>query len=252
VAHLENVQGKEDSPALMTAYGGFGVASSPHFSALVFIMMELGCTFVLPHIRGGGDLGKNWHEVARGRNRQVAFDDFISAAKWLFAEQLTTARKLAIFGGSNAGLLMGAAMTQEPTLFRAVLAIAPLLDMVRYESFDQAAKWWREYGTVKDATDFEAIYRYSPYHQVKTEIDYPATFFVTGDQDDRCNPAHVRKMAARLQERKAQQSPIVVDYMFERGHSPTMPLSIRVEALTRRLAFLCKELEVPVVFGGQE
>lgn len=235
------------APVIMTSYGGFGVSITPTFSVLATIMMQLGAVFVLPHIRGGGEFGKPWHDAGSGRNRQTAIDDFISAAEWLCAEGITVPSRLAIFGGSNSGLLVGAALTQRPGLFRAVLCIAPLLDMVRYERFDQAAKWRPEYGTVESAEEFHALYAYSPYHHVRMNVDYPATLFVCGDKDDRCNPAHVRKMAARLQERAAQCNPILVDYTAERGHSPVLPLSVRVEALALRLAFLCRELciEVP-------
>lgn len=165
---------------------------------------------------------------------------------------MTTPRQIAIFGGSNSGLLVAAAMTQRPDLFGAVLCIAPLLDMVRYEAFDHAAKWRREYGTVEDADDFRALYAYSPYHRVAENVNYPATLFVSGDKDDRCNPAHVRKMAARLQERTAQKSPVIVDYNPERGHSPTLPLSVRVPALARRVAFLCRELHISLANGGPD
>ena len=188
--------------------------------------------------------------AARGRNRQVAFDDFICAAEWLCEQGITSPEKLAIFGGSNSGLLVGVAMTQRPDLFRAVLCIAPLLDMLRYQHFDQAHKWQREYGSVSDPEDFHALYSYSPYHRVRDDLTYPSTFFVTGDKDDRCNPAHVRKMAARLQDRSAQNNPIIVDYSSERGHSPVLPFSVRLEALTRRVAFLCRELDVATRSGG--
>ena len=137
-------------------------------------------------------------------------------------------------------------MTQRPSHFRAVLCIAPLLDMVRYERFDQAAKWQAEYGSADVAEDFHALYAYSPYHHVLESVDYPATLFVSGDSDDRCNPAHVRKMAALLQGRPAQRNPVLVDYSAERGHSPVMPLSVRIDALARRLAFLCAELKIDI------
>src|SRR5207253_5431842 len=123
---------------ILTSYGGFGVSVTPQFSVLVAIMLELGAVFAVPNIRGGSEFGKAWHEAARRRNRQVAVDDFISAAEWLCEQRVTSPYKLAIFGGSNSGLLVGAALTQRPDLFRAVLCIAPLLDMVRYEHFDQA------------------------------------------------------------------------------------------------------------------
>jgi prolyl oligopeptidase len=237
-------------PIVMTSYGGFGVSMTPQFSILVAIMMELGVSFAVPHIRGGGEFGKEWHDAARGRSRQVAFNDFITGAEWLIREGLTSPDQLAVFGGSNSGLLVGAAMTQRPDLFRAVLCIAPLLDMVRYEFFDQALKWREEYGTVDRPEDFAALYACSPYHRITEDVDYPSLLFVSGDEDDRCNPAHVRKMAARLQGRSAQHSAVIVDYCEERGHSPVLPLSVRIEALARRIAFLCRELKLPVEFGG--
>jgi prolyl oligopeptidase len=227
---------------IMTSYGGFGVSVAPQFSVLVSIMLDLGAVFALPSIRGGSEFGKSWHEAARGRSRQTAIDDFIAAAKWLQTERITTPEQLAIFGGSNSGLLVAAAMTQSPDLFRCVLCIAPLLDMVRYEQFDDSSKWRHEYGTSKDRQDFHALYSYSPYHNVKVDENYPSAMFVTGDQDDRCNPAHVRKMVARLEDCDVRTNPLLVDYSLERGHSPVLPLSIRLEALARRLAFLCRAL----------
>jgi prolyl oligopeptidase len=236
-------------PVIMTSYGGFGAQMTPTFCVLANLMIEFGAIFVLPHIRGGGELGKAWHEAGRARNRQAAFDDFIAAAEWLCQQGLTNPKRLAIFGGSNAGLLVGAAMTQRADLFRAVLCMVPLLDMIRYESFDRALTWRREYGTVEDPDDFRALYAYSPYHHVQQDINYPATMFVTGDKDDRCSPAHVRKMAALLQNRPAQKEPVIVDYDHERGHSPVLPLSTRIAALCRRIAFLCRELQIVVPQG---
>lgn len=239
-------------PALMTSYGGFGVSITPRFSILASVMMQLGCTFVLPHIRGGGEFGKDWHDAARGLNRQVAFDDFIAACEWLRHKEIADPDKLAIFGGSNSGLLVAAVMVQRPDLFRAVLCIAPLLDMVRYELFNRAAQWRHEYGSVADPQEFAALHSYSPYHHVEEAVNYPAILFVSGDRDDRCNPAHVRKMAKRLQDRSSQHAPIIVDYSGERGHSAVMPLSVRIDALTKRIAFLCRELDIPIAFGGRD
>jgi prolyl oligopeptidase len=237
-------------PVIMTSYGGFGLATTAQFSVLATVLIELGAVFAVPHIRGGGEFGKAWHDAGRTRNRQASFDDFLAAAQWLSTQGLTTPRQLAIFGGSNSGLLVAVAMTQRPDLFRAVLCIAPLLDMVRYESFDQAVRWNYEYGTVDDRQDFRALYAYSPYHHVAEDVDYPASLFVTGDKDDRCNPAHVRKMAALLQSKSGQKYPVIVDYSGERGHSPVLPLSVRIPALARRIAFLCRELDIAVPQGG--
>ncbi len=247
---LGNTDLSRPVPVIMTCYGGFGVAMTPQFSVFITLMMELGAVFALPHIRGGGEFGRSWHDAGRARNRRTSFEDFTAAAEWLCSEGMTTTQQLGIFGGSNSGLLVAAAMTQRPELFGAVLCIAPLLDMVRYESFDRATRWRREYGTVEDADDFRALYAYSPYHRVREQVDYPPVLFVSGDKDDRCNPSHVRKMAALLQGRDSQESPIVVDYSEQRGHSPVLPLSLRVEALARRIAFLCKELKIPITVGG--
>jgi prolyl oligopeptidase len=240
----------QPAPVILTGYGGFGAPMAPQFSVLATIMRDLGVVFAIAHIRGGGEFGRQWHEAGRRHNRQNAIDDFIETAEWLCEHGITTPRQLAIFGGSNAGLLVAAAMTQRPQLFGAVLCIAPLLDMVRYERFDLAARWRTEYGTAEEVDDFRALYAYSPYHHVEPDINYPPIMFVTGDKDDRCNPGHVRKMAARLQSRPSQRSPVIVDYSEQRGHVPALPLSTRVEALARRAAFLCNELNVSPHAGG--
>jgi prolyl oligopeptidase len=236
----------ESRATILTAYGGFGVSMTPRFSVLVAIMLELGCVFALANIRGGSEFGKQWHDAARKCNRQTAYNDFLAATEWLLNRGIARPGHIGIFGGSNSGLLVAVAMTQRPDLFRAVLCIAPILDMVRYERFGTAQKWRDEYGSVTDEEEFRALLAYSPYHRVSAEVNYPATLFVSGDKDAECDPAHVRKMAARLQERPAQNRPILVDYSVERGHSPGLPLSVRTDALTRRLAFLCHELGIAV------
>jgi prolyl oligopeptidase len=238
------------APVILTVYGGFGAPITPQFSVLAIILMEGGATLALAHIRGGGEFGKRWHEAGSKRNRQTGIDDLLAAAEWLCNRGNTMPKQLGIFGGSNAGLMVAAAMTQRPDLFGAVLCIAPLLDMVRYEYFDRAARWRDEYGTVEDPEDFRALLSYSPYHRVEESIDYPPTMLVAGDRDDRCNPAHVRKMAACLQDRPAQTSPVIVDYSDQRGHMPTLPFSFRVEALSRRIAFLSRELCIAQPLGG--
>jgi len=217
---------------------------------LVKILLDLGVLFALPQIRGGGDLGSAWHNSGRRRQRQTAIEDFLAAAEWLCARHLTTPRRLGIFGGSHSGLLVASAMAQKPALFRAVICIAPLLDMVRYEHFARAERWKSEYGTASDPDDFRALLASSPYHRVHPDVNYPATLFVTGDQDERCDPAHVRKMAARLLNRAAQAKAILVDYSAERGHAPVLPLSVRTEALARRLAFLVRELQIELPEEG--
>jgi prolyl oligopeptidase len=229
-------------PTIMTSYGGYGVPMTPQFSVFVAFLMEQGCLFALPNIRGGSEFGAAWHDSAKRRNRQVAFDDFLSAAEWLIESGHTKPEKLAIFGGSNSGLLVGAAMTQRPDLFRAVICMVPMLDMLRYHLFDHAHIWKSEFGAADHADDFAALYRYSPYHRIRNGTSYPATMFVSGDSDQNCNSLHARKMTARLQAANTSDFPIFLDYSPQRGHSPVLPLSTRIEALTDRMAFLCNQL----------
>ena len=231
-------------PTIMTSYGGYGVSMTPQFSAFVAFMMERGCLFALPNIRGGSEFGLEWHEAAKRQNRQVAFDDFLSAAEWLVESGRTDPKRLAIFGGSNSGLLVGAAMTQRPDVFRAVVCMVPILDMIRYHLFDGAGIWKEEYGTADDPKDFAALFGYSPYHKVRDGLRYPATLIVSGDSDQNCNGLHARKMTARLQAANRSDRPILLDYDPHRGHSPVLPLSTRIEALTDRLAFLCDQLDL--------
>ena len=233
-------------PTVMTSYGGHGASMTPQFSVLVAFLVERGCLFALPNIRGGSELGVAWHLGAKRQSRQAAFDDFISAAEWLIATGRTTPAQLGIFGGSNSGLLVGAAFTQRPELFRAVLCMVPMLDMLRYHLFDNAYVWKDEFGTSDDPSDFPTLLGYSPYHNVHDDTAYPATMIVSGDADQNCNPSHARKMTARLQAANASERPIFLDYSPHRGHSPVLPLSTRIDALADRLAFLCHELNVTV------
>jgi prolyl oligopeptidase len=233
-------------PTIMTSYGGYGISMTPQFSVFVSFLMERGCLFALPNIRGGSEFGVEWHNAAKRRNRQVAIDDFVAAAEWLIETGRTTPKKLAIFGGSNSGLLVGAALTQRPELFRAVVCMVPMLDMLRYHLFDNAHIWAVEFGTADDPDDFPALARYSPYHQVRDGVAYPATMIVSGDADQNCNSLHARKMTARLQAANGSENPIVLDYSPFRGHSPVLPLNDRVEALTDRMAFLCSQLGLSI------
>jgi prolyl oligopeptidase len=234
------------NPTIMTSYGGYGVSMTPQFSIFVAFLMERGCLFALPNIRGGSEFGVEWHQAAKRRNRQTAYDDFLAAAEWLIKTGRTSAEKLAIFGGSNSGLLVGAALTQRPDLFRAVVCMVPMLDMLRYHLFDNAHVWKDEFGTVDDMNDFAALAKYSPYHRVRQDVAYPATMIVSGDADRNCNPLHARKMTARLQAANVSDHPIFLNYSRFRGHSPVLPLSERIEALTDRMAFLCYQLQLPV------
>ena len=241
-----DVLDKTNNPTIMTSYGGYGVSMTPQFSVFVAFLMERGCLFALPNIRGGAEFGVEWHSAAKRRNRQIAYDDFLFAAEWLTKAGRTSPQKLAIFGGSNSGLLVGAALTQRPDLFCAVVCMVPMLDMLRYHLYDNAHVWKDEFGTADDPEDFAALARYSPYHQVRQGLAYPATMLVSGDADQNCNPLHARKMTARLQAANASSRPIFIDYNQFRGHSPVLPLSERIEALTDRMAFLCDQMQLPM------
>jgi prolyl oligopeptidase len=233
-------------PIIMTSYGGFGVSAMPQFSVFVAFLIEHGCVFALPNIRGGSEFGADWHKAAKRRNRQTAYDDFLCAAEWLIQSGRTTKDKLAIFGGSNSGLLVGAALTQRPELFRAVVCMVPILDMLRYHLFDNAHVWKGEFGTADDPDDFAVLAAYSPYHLVRQGVAYPATMFISGDADKSCNSLHARKMTARLQAANLSGNPIFLDYRPFRGHSPVLPLSERIDGLTDRAAFLCDQLQLSV------
>jgi prolyl oligopeptidase len=235
---------RRQNPVILTSYGGFRTSMTPQFSVFVAFLMEQGCVFALPNIRGGGEFGAMWHLAAQRHHRQIAFDDFIAAAEWLIEDGIAALGKIAIFGGSNSGLLVGAALTQVPALFRAVVCMAPLLDMVRYHLFDGAGKWIDEYGTAEDPNDFAALWGYSPYHRIRDNTPYPAIMMVSGDVDQKCNPLHARKMVARLQAASDSRYPIILDYSKYRGHAPVLPLSVRIQALTDRMAFLCDQLEL--------
>jgi len=246
VGQKEILNAPRPHPVIMTSYGGFGVSMTPQFSVFVSFMMEQGCIFALPNIRGGGEFGGNWHAAGQRRNRQNAFDDFLAAAEWLIDTGVTSANKLAIFGGSNSGLLVAAAMTQRPQLFCAVICMVPLTDMIRYHLFDYARVWTEEYGSSDNADDFSALLSYSPYHRVSEGVAYPAILIISGDADRHCNSLHARKMAARLQMASSSAHPVLLSYSQYRGHSPVLPLSDRIDALTDRMAFLCDQLQIEI------
>jgi len=234
------------APAILNGYGGFGASLTPEFTVLHTLLAEWGCAIAIPNIRGGSELGSEWHHAAQRRRKQTAFDDFIAAAEWLIAVGWAGAGKLGIIGGSNGGLLVGAALTQRPDLFQAAVSIGPILDMLRYHRFGHAHFWADEFGTADDPEDFAVLHSYSPYHRVRDGVRYPATLLISGDADRRCDAAHARKMAARLQQASTSGLPVLLDYSMERGHSPTLPLAQRIESLTDRLAFLCEQLGVEV------
>jgi len=226
------------NPTLMTAYGGFDVSETPGFRDDAVIWAEHGGVFALPNLRGGGEFGEDWHHAGMLDKKQNVFDDFFAAAEWLIANRYTRAPQLAITGRSNGGLLMGAAMTQRPDLFGAIVCGYPLLDMVRYHNFLVARYWVTEYGSSDDAAQFPALYAYSPYHHVVKGTKYPAILFLTGDSDTRVAPLHARKMTAEMQAAQGGDKPILLLYDTKLGHSEGRPVSKIVEEDTQVLDFL--------------
>ena len=225
-------------PALMTAYGGFDVSETPTFRNDAIIWAEHDGVFALPNLRGGGEFGEDWHHAGMLEKKQNVFDDFYAAAEWLEANKYTSAAKLAITGRSNGGLLMGAAMTQRPDLFGAIVCGYPLLDMVRYQKFLVARYWIPEYGSSDDAAQFPALYAYSPYHHVVKGTKYPAVLFLTGDSDTRVAPLHARKMTAEMQAAQGGDKPILLLYDTKLGHSEGRPVSKIIEEDTQVLGFM--------------
>jgi prolyl oligopeptidase len=239
VAHRKGLVLDGKRPTLLTAYGGFNQPQLPAFSARAAFWIESGGVYALANLRGGGEYGEDWHRAGMLENKQNVFDDFIAAAEWLVAGKYTSPEKLAISGGSNGGLLVGAAMTQRPELFRAVVCSYPLLDMVRYHRFFVAGYWVPEYGSSDDPEQFKVIRAYSPYHNVRKGTRYPAVL-ISGDGDTRVAPLHARKMAALLQASTGSgpDRPVLLHYDTKAGHSGGLPASRQIEDLTQEMRFL--------------
>jgi prolyl oligopeptidase len=229
-------------PTWLTGYGGFNLSRTPTFSATAALWVESGGVYALPNLRGGGEFGEDWHRAGMLEKKQNVFDDFLSAAEWLIANGYTKPEKLAIAGGSNGGLLVGAALTQRPDLFGAVVCSVPLLDMLRYQKFLVARFWVPEYGSAENAEQFNFLRAYSPYHNVKAGTKYPAVMFVTGDSDTRVAPLHARKMCALMQADNASGRPILLHYDTKSGHSAGKPINKQIDDEADILSFVFKEL----------
>lgn len=236
-------------PVLLYGYGGFRVSQLPRFRAEAVRWAEMGGVFVLTNLRGGSEFGEAWHQDGMLARKQNTFDDFIAAAEWMVTNGYTNASRIAISGGSNGGLLVGAAMTQRPDLFRAVICGVPLLDMLRYQRFLVARFWVPEYGSAEDPEQFRWLHAYSPYHRVTAGERYPAVLFVTGDSDTRVAPLHARKMAARLQSASGSGHPVLLLYDTKSGHSQGKPVSRVIEDETDEMMFLAWQLGMDPAAG---
>ena len=209
------------NPVLLSAYGGFDIVMSPTFSPLRLALLEQGFIYASANIRGGGEYGEKWHQAGMRMNKQNVFNDFISAAEWLISRGYTSAQKLSIQGASNGGLLIGAVMNQRPDLFRAAIAQAGVMDMLRFQKFTIGFNWIADYGSSEDAAQFKNLYRYSPLHNIRAGVEYPAVLITTADHDDRVIPGHSFKYAAALQALAARKRPVLIRIDTNSGHGPS-------------------------------
>ncbi|MDQ3810143.1 MAG: prolyl oligopeptidase family serine peptidase [Chloroflexota bacterium] len=244
LVHRRGVVPDRQTPTLLTGYGGFNVSYTPLFIASLPLWLEAGGVYALANLRGGGEYGESWHRAGMLGSKQNVFDDFIAAAEWLIASGLTSPQRLAISGGSNGGLLVGAALTQRPELFRAVVCQVPLLDMLRYHHLLIARLWIAEYGSADDPEQFRWLYAYSPYHRVRAGERYPATFLLTAEGDSRVDPMHARKMAARLQAATASDAPVLLRVETDAGHGQGKPRHKQLEEAADVWTFLSWQLGV--------
>ena len=236
------------NPTLLTGYGGFNISMTPTFSRSVYLWMEHGGIYAVANLRGGSEFGEDWHRAGMLEKKQNVFDDFIAAGEFLIAQKYTDRDHLAIYGGSNGGLLMGAMITQRPDLFRAVVCQVPLLDMLRYQNFQIAKLWIPEYGSADDPKQFDWLYAYSPYHHVKPGQEYPAILFMTGDTDTRVDPMHAKKMAALMQAEakngSSKDRPILLRIDTKAGHGQGKPVAKQIEESTDMYSFLFWQLGI--------
>ncbi|HUG93580.1 MAG TPA: prolyl oligopeptidase family serine peptidase, partial [Planctomycetaceae bacterium] len=233
-----------DNPTLLYGYGGFNIAMTPRFSISWLAWMEMGGVFAMANLRGGGEYGEEWHRAGTKLNKQNVFDDFIAAAEWLIDKKVTSAKRLAIHGRSNGGLLVGAAMTQRPDLFGACLPAVGVMDMLRFHQFTAGRFWVDDYGSADNAEEFQALIAYSPYHSLKEGSAYPPTLITTADTDDRVVPAHSFKFAARLQECHEGEAPVLIRIETRAGHGAGKPTEMIIEEVADMWTFLVRTLEI--------
>lgn len=244
--HHKDLKKNRNNPTLLTGYGGFNNSQLPVFSTSKVVWLEAGGMIAIPNLRGGGEYGVRWHEAGMLENKQNVFDDFISATEWLIDNNYTNSDKLAISGGSNGGLLVGAVTVQRPDLFRAVRCAVPLLDMIRYHLFGFANLWSEEYGNSEDPEQFKYLYEYSPYHNVESNLDYPAILITAGENDSRVDPFHARKMIACMQAANPDGEPILLLVRKDAGHGGATTLSKIIEQSAETWAFLMYYLDMEI------
>ena len=249
IVHKKGLELDGNNPTYLYGYGGFNISLGPSFSTFRIPMLENGAVYAMANLRGGGEYGEEWHQAGMLKNKQNVFDDFIAAGEYLIAENYTRKEKLAIAGGSNGGLLVGACMTQRPDLFAVAFPAVGVMDMLRYHKFTVGKGWIPEYGSSEDPEMFEYLRGYSPLHNLKDGTEYPATMVTTADHDDRVVPAHSFKFAARLQEAHAGENPVLIRVAVDAGHGAGKPISKTIEEQADLWSFFFYETDSPVMYG---
>jgi len=242
--HKKGIQRTGQNPTLLYAYGGFNVALTPTFSPIFLAWAEMGGVVAVANLRGGSEYGEAWHQAGTKLHKQNVFDDFIAASEWLIANKYTSTPKLAIFGGSNGGLLIGAVLNQRPDLFGAAMPAVGVMDMLRFNKFTIGAAWEGDYGSPENPEEFRALYAYSPLHNIRPGVRYPPTLITTSDHDDRVVPGHSFKYAATLQAAQGGPAPILIRIETRAGHGAGKPTTKRIDEAADRFAFLVHELHM--------
>ena len=246
IAHKKGIKLDGNNPTLLYGYGGFEISITPYFSITRLAWMEMGGVYAVANIRGGGEYGKAWHDAGKKLNKQNVFDDFIAAAEYLIDAGYTKPSKLAILGGSNGGLLVGACVTQRPDLYGAAIAAVGVMDMLKFHKSTAGRYWVDDYGSSDDPEEFQALLAYSPYHNLKPGTEYPATLITTGDHDDRVVPMHSFKFAARMQECQSGDEPVVIRIQTKAGHGAGKPTAMQIEETADMWSFLVDNLDMKI------
>ncbi|AMW31204.1 prolyl oligopeptidase family serine peptidase [Arthrospira platensis] len=244
ITHKKGLKLDGNNPTMLYGYGGFGISLTPNFSVSRLVWMEMGGVYAVANLRGGGEYGQQWHQAGMKLKKQNVFDDFIAAAEWLIHHNYTQVNKLAISGGSNGGLLVGACITQRPELFGAALPAVAVMDMLRFHKFTIGWAWTSEYGSPENQEEFQVLYSYSPLHNLQPGTAYPATLITTGDHDDRVVPAHSFKFISALQAAHSGDNPVLIRIETKAGHGAGKPMAKIIEEIADQFAFLVRVLDI--------
>ena len=244
LVHSKGLELDGQNPTLLYGYGGFNISMTPSFSPSRLAWLEMGGVYAMANLRGGGEYGEEWHAAGMLHNKQNVFDDFIAAGEWLIRERYTSTPKLAIYGGSNGGLLVGAVLNQRPELFGAAIPAVGVMDMLRFHKFTIGWAWVSDYGSADNPQDFPVLSAYSPYHNIKSGVAYPPVMITTADHDDRVVPGHSFKYAARLQAAQGGDAPILIRVQTKSGHGAGKPVSMQIDEATDMWGFLVKALDI--------